>query len=433
MIIKKLDGYMIRLFIAPFLVIFCAVFFVFIVQFFWSKIDELTGKNINIFIILKFVFYFGISIIPLITPVSILLTSIMTYGNISENQELTAIKSSGISLFRVMKPIFWITVMLSIGLYFLSDFAIPKAKRKAQELGYQILVADPSLRLKEGVFVNFFPDLFIKIDKKSEKNKNHLENIFIFFYGKNLLINTIFSQKGILIPNKKDGSLKIKLINGVFYSESHNNVDKKNKTSPYPYQIVTFDTLIQSFKVPKKGIKNWDDSDSYQTMSTKKLLKKIDLLKKEKKKFDSKFQEKNYNFLFERNSNSKKYRKMSDHLSFLINQLQHQKNILKEKEIHLAKYQLELQKKLTLPVTCILMFFTGAPLGALIRKGGMGLPIIMALTIFTIYHTLLTISQNQVEKAEICPWIGAWIPNFTFLIPVSIGITYKTVMNDFYI
>ncbi|WP_238784244.1 LptF/LptG family permease [Blattabacterium cuenoti] len=390
---------MIRLFIAPFLVIFCTVFFVFIVQFFWSKIDELTGKNINIFIILKFIFYFSISIIPLVTPVSILLTSIMTYGYLSETQELTVIKSSGISLFRVMKPILGIIFILSVGLYFFSDYAIPKAKRKAKELGYQILVAYPSFKLKEGIFVPLFPDFFIKIDKKSERNKNHLDNVFIFFYGKNLLINTIFSQKGILIPNQEDGSIKIKLINGVFYSENYNeindphsyNKNHEKKKQSY-YQIAKFATLIQFFKIPTEGIKNLDDSyyDSYQTMDTKKLIQKINLLKKDK--FSFKFQ--------------------------------------KEKKINLAKYQLELQKKLTFPVTCILMFLIGAPLGALIRKGGMGLPTIISLIIFIIYHTLLTITQNQVEKAEICPWIGAWIPNFIF-IPVSIWITYKTVMDDF--
>ncbi|WP_238783780.1 LptF/LptG family permease [Blattabacterium cuenoti] len=401
---------MIRLFITPFLVIFFTIFFVFIVQFFWSKIDELTGKNINILIILKFIFYFGISVIPLVTPISILLTSIMTYGGISEKQELNAIKSSGISLFRVMKPILVITFILSVLLYFFSDYAIPKAKRKTKELGSQILRSYPSLKLKEGTFVNLFPDFFIKIDKKSKKNRNHLENIFIFFYGKNLLINTIFSQKGILIPNQENGSIKIKLINGVFYNEIDNkNHYKKQYSYSYSssYQIIKFDTLIQSFKVPTEGIKNLDDYyfDSYQTMDTKKLINQINLLKKEKNQFYNKFQKENYDFL--------------------------KKKLIQIQKKNLAKYQLELQKKLTFPVTCILMFLTGASLGAKIRKGGIGLPTIISLIIFIIYHTLLTITQNQVEKYEICPWIGAWIPNF-ILLTISIWITYKTVIDDFY-
>lgn len=370
---------MIRLFITPFFIIFSTIFAVFMIQFFWSQIDELTGKNINILIIIKFVFYFGISIIPLVTPISLLLTSIITFGHLSENQELIAIKSSGISLFRVMKPILGITCILSIGLYFFSDLAIPKAIKQAKKLGYKISSTHPSFKLKEGIFVNLLPDFFIKIDRK--KNQQ-LHNIFIFFYDKNLLVNTILSQKGFFIPNKDQSEfIQFKLINGILYSENTN----KEQSS---YQIVQFDTLIQNFQIPfYEEIKNLDDYESYNTQN---LIQKINLLKKEKSK--------------------------------------HQKE-----NIHkLAKLQLELQKKFTFPVTCIIMFLTGAPLGAIIRKGGIGYPTMIALAIFIIYYTLLTITQNKVEKVEIYPWIGAWIPNFIFF-PVSIWMTYKTVMDDFYI
>lgn len=390
MIIKKLDLYMIRLFITPFLIIYSTIFMIFMIQFFWSQIDELTGKNISVFIILKFILYFGISILPLVTPIALLLTSIIIFGDFSENQELIAIKSSGISLFRVMIPILLITFLLSIGLYFFSDFAIPKAKIKAKKLGYQISLTHPSFKLKEGIFVNLLPNFFIKIDKKSS-NSNYLHNIFIFFYGKNSLVNTILSQRGILIPNKnqEDESIQLKLMNGVLYSENFN--DPKQEQSSY--QIVEFDTLIQNFKIPSElKIKNLDDYDFYQTLNTKNIIKKINSLKKTD------------------------YKKINTY----------------ENKICLAKLKLELQKKFTFPVTCIIMFLIGAPLGAIIKKGGIGYPTMIALIIFIIYYTLLTITQNKVEKAEICPWIGAWIPNFIFF-PVSIWMTYKTVMDDFYI
>lgn len=432
--IKKLDLYMIRLFLAPFLIIFFSIFFVFIVQFFWSKMDELTGKNINILIILKFIYYFGISIIPLVIPISILLTSIITYGYISESQELIAIKSSGISLFRVMKPLLCITFLLSVGLYFFSDFSIPEAKRKAQELGYKISITHPSLRLKEGVFVNIFPDFFIKIGKK--KNSNLLENIFIFFYGKNLAINTILAEKGVLIPNKKEDGFQIKLMKGFFYR------DNPYEGKTYSYQMVHFDSFIQSFKNPLIEYKNLDYyyDDSYKTLDTKKLMEKIHFLKKENCQLYSYFQKLNYNSLFQKkkfffkkskNKNRSLLLHKKDYLSFLIDELQHQKKFLQNRKKYLSKYQFELQKKFTFPVTCIIMFLIGAPLGALIRKGGMGLPTLIAIIIFIIYHTLLTITQNQGEKAEIWPWMGAWIPNFVFF-PLSIWITYKTVMDDFY-
>ncbi|WP_185860465.1 LptF/LptG family permease [Blattabacterium cuenoti] len=386
MIIKKLDLYMIRLFIPPFLIIYSTIFIIFMIQFFWSQIDELTGKNISIFIILKFILYFGISILPLVTPIAILLTSIIIFGNFSENQELIAVKSSGISLFRVMIPILGITIILSIVLYLFSDFIIPKAKIKAKKLGYQISLTSPSLKLKEGVFVNLFPNFFIKIDRKSS-NSNYLHDIFIFFYGNNSLINTIISKKGVLIPNQKDEYFQLKLMNGVLYSENFN----ESKKEQYSYKIVEFDTLIKNFKIPSESkIKNLNDYDFYQTLNTKNIIKKINFLKKK------------------------------DYINIY------------ENKIYLFKLQLELQKKFTFPVTCIIMFLTGAPLGAIIRKGGIGYPTMIALIIFIIYYTLLTITQNKVEKAEICPWVGAWIPNFIFF-PVSIWMTYKTVMDDFYI
>ncbi|WP_185863000.1 LptF/LptG family permease [Blattabacterium cuenoti] len=382
--IKKLDLYMIRLFMTPFFMIYITIFIIFMIQFFWSQIDELTGKNISIFIILKFILYFGVSIIPLVTPVALLLTSIIIFGDLSENQEIIAIKSSGISLFRVMIPILCITFILSIGLYLFSDFVIPKARMKANKLGYQISLSHPSFKLKERIFVNLFPNFFIKIDRI---NNNYLHNVFIFFYDKNSLINTIISKKGVLIPNQEDGSIQFKLINGVLYSENFTNIKKKQ----YSYQLVEFHTLIQNFKihsVPK--IKNLDDYDFYKTLNTINLIKKINFFKK-----------KNYNNTY-------------------------------GNKIYLCKLQLELQKKFTFPVTCIIMFLTGAPLGAIIRKGGIGYPTVIALIIFIIYYTLLTITQNKVEKAEICSWVGAWIPNIVFF-PVSVWMTYKTVIDDFYI
>ncbi|WP_185871402.1 LptF/LptG family permease [Blattabacterium cuenoti] len=388
MIIKKLDLYIIRLFIIPFLIIYSLIFIIFMIQFFWSQIDELTDKHISVPIILKFILYFGMSILPLITPIALLLTSIIIFGNLSESQELIAIKSSGISLFRVMIPILWITFFLSIVLYLFSDFVIPKAKMKAKKLGYRISLTCPFLKLKEGNFVNLLPNFFIKIEKidRKSENKNYLREISIFFYGKNLLFNTIFSKKGILIPN--DEFIQLKLMNGILYSENFNEFKKEQSS----YQIIEFDTLIKNLKKPSEPseskIINLYDYDFYQTLNTKNLIKKIKFLK-----------EKNY------------------------------KNTYKNK-IYLSKLQLEFQKKFTFPITCIIMFLTGAPLGAIIRKGGIGYSTMIALIIFIIYYTLLTITQNKVEKAEICPWIGAWIPNFVFF-PISIWITYKTVMDDF--
>ncbi|WP_185870814.1 LptF/LptG family permease [Blattabacterium cuenoti] len=376
--LKKIDIYIIRLFIIPFLFIFSTIFIVFMIQFFWSKIDELTGKNIDILIILKFIFYFGITIIPLAIPITILLSSIITFGEFSENQELIIIKSSGISIFRIMKPILFLTFFLSVGLYFFSDFVVPKAKIEAMKLGYKIALSNSNYKLKEGAFVNLFPDFFIKIDKKDKKN--NMYNVFIFFYGKNYLVNTIFSKKGIII-NKEDNLFQLKLNNGIFYTENSNELQEKPS-----YKIINFDTLIQKFKITSKNISNIRLRDNFQILNTKELIEKINILKLKKNYFN---------------------------------------------KTYLAKHQLELQKKFTFSVTCIIMFLIGAPIGSIFRKGGIGYPTIIAIIIFIIYYVLLTITQNMAEKCKISAWMGAWIPNLLFL-PISIWITYKTVMDDFF-
>ncbi|WP_185876589.1 LptF/LptG family permease [Blattabacterium cuenoti] len=388
MLIKKLDQYMIRLFIVTFLIVFFITFIIFLIQFFWSQMDELIGKNISIFIIIKFIFYFGISIIPLIIPVSLLLTSIIIYGKFSENQELFAIKSSGISFFRVMKPILWITCILSAGLYFFSDLVIPKVRNKTKKLAYKILLThSSSFKLREGIFVNLLPNLFIKVENLEDNQQ--LNNIFIFFYDKNLLNHTIISNKGFFIPNKKKpGFIQIKLINGILYSEDFH----KNEEKSY-YKIIKFGTVIQDYKIPSYDYENIKDLDDFSYYNIKTLINKI-----------------NY---FKKNRNNSK---------------------LWKKNIHtLIKLELELQKRFVFPVACIIMFLIGAPLGSIIssRKGGIWYPTLIAIVIFIFYYTLLTITQNQVYKNELCPWIGAWIPNFIFL-PIGIWITYKTVRDDFF-
>ncbi|WP_238785436.1 LptF/LptG family permease [Blattabacterium cuenoti] len=374
-----MDLYIIYSFIIPFFGIFFLTFVIFIIQFLWSKMNELSDKDISIFIIIKFIFCFGICTIPLITIISILLSTIITFGELSENGELTVIKSSGISLFRIMLPIFWITMILSIGLYLFSDFIIPKAEIKIKELGYKIIYTYPSLKLKEGVINNIGENFFINIEKKFKNN--YFYKVIIFFYDDYSNINTIFSKKCNIIFNKKNKFIQLKLINGFIYKENN----EKNKKYIPNYYIVNFNTLIKNFKFPYfsfEEIKNMNDDYKYK--KTTELIKKIKFLKKKK-----------------------------NHIN--INKIN--------------KIKLEIYKKLTFPITCIIMFFIGAPLGAIVKKGGIGYPTIIALTIYSLYYIILTITKNKVEKEEIIPWIGIWIPNFVLLL-FSIFITNKSIMND---
>lgn len=381
--IKKIDLYMIYSFLFYFVGIFFLIFIVFLIQFFWSQMEELSKNNIKISFLMKFVFYFGITIIPLAIPVSILFTSIMTFGELSENRELLAMKSSGISLFRIMLPILYVVIILSIGLYIFSNSIIPKSEEKIKELGYEFMFYNSPEKLRQGVIENIFPNFFIKVEKKIKKN--NYKNVFIFFHNENnLCTNIIISDECIFLIDKKKQNFQLQLFNGSIYNEKI-SIEKNKKIN---YSIITFNTLIQNIDIPILNL----NKDKYifnqelKTYTTKEIIRKINFLK---------------------NINNDK----NTDIIKMINKL-----------------QIELHKKFSFPILCIIMFFIGAPFGAIIKKGGIGYSAIISLIIFMSYYTLYTIMLNKVEKLEINPCIGMWIPNFLFF-PISIWITYNSVID----
>ncbi|XCI74768.1 MAG: LptF/LptG family permease [Flavobacteriales bacterium] len=453
---KKLNLYIIRLFIGPFLAIFSILFFIFIIQFFWSKLNEFTGKGLDAFTISKLLFYFGLSLVPLVTPIAVLLTSIMTYGTLGEHYELAAMKSTGISLWQMMKPLFLLTIAMAVGLYFFSDYAIPAAQKKGKNLAYNISRTQPTLNFTIGIFIHTIPNVLMKIDKKTGKNKDHLEGIFIR-HSKNIYEtqNTILSKRGMLTPAEDPRYIRLELFDGTVYTENRNN-QNHNEQQKQPYQITKFDTLIQYFEIPSLMDQNVEEEnfkDNCSMLNTQKLIEHIKTIKQEAREDHTKFQEQSHTTISHKHSPQKEEQKNITHMNInnfnnppftekkhalkkkqnqpkgLIETLHAQKKLNKQKNKYLAKYELELQRKFSFAITCIVMFFIGSPLGAIIRKGGMGLPVIIALIIFIIYYTILTISQNIAEKGQISPWLGAWLPNIIML-PVGLWITYKTMRDN---
>ncbi|XOD66537.1 MAG: LptF/LptG family permease [Flavobacteriales bacterium Tduv] len=450
---KKLYIYIIRLFIGPFLEIFSILFFIFIIQFFWSKLNDFTGKGLNSFIILKLLFYFGLSLVPLVTPIAVLLTCIMTYGTLGERYELAAMKSTGISLWQMMKPLFLVMTSLAVGLYFFSDHVVPEAQKKGGNLAYNISRTQPALNIITGTFIQSIPNILMKIDKKTGKDKEQLEGVFIQ-YGKSVYEaqNTILAKRGLLKPAENPRYIRLKLFNGTVYREDRSQ-QKYDEQQRQPYQIIKFDTLIQNIETPSlidQNIEKENFKDSYSMLNTQKLIKQIHTIKKESEKDCSKFQKQSYMNLFPKDPILKEKKNVDtpgkdfNHLSPIEKKqvleaakmrlksfremLLAQKKLVQEKKKYLATHELELYRKFSFSITCIVMFFIGAPLGAIIRKGGMGLSLIIALIIFITYYTILTISQNVAEKGLISSWLGAWLPNIIML-PIGLWITYKTV-ND---
>lgn len=446
--LKKLDTYILRLFIGPFIAIFSILFFLFIVIFFWVKLNEFISKGLEISIILKVVFYYGCSFIPLIIPVTVLLTSIMVYGSLGEHYELAAIKSTGISLWRAIKPLFILISFMSIGLYFYSDYVVPITQKKLINFIRNIARTQPGLNLKEGSFIENIPNITMKIDKKIGTKGQNFEGVFIK-YGTNKDKNqsVIIAEEGSLMPSENPNYLRMKLKKGFLYKE--NNSQKEEKRN---YDEIKFDVLIEHLDISSLINRDLEEeffNDRSNMLNTNKLVKRIDLIKKNNEQLIKNSQKGTYRIFFNEQINFAKNSEPFTEKNFEELNLEQKKNILKkahyliknfrekikydkeiylEEEKRLAVHKFELYKKLSLAITCILMFIMGSPLGALIRKGGMGLPVIIALFIFITYHILSTIFQNLAEKTLISPWLGAWVSNL-IMFPIGILSLYRAILD----
>lgn len=225
--LKKLDWYLIKTFLGPFFFIFSVLFFIFIVQFAWQEMEKFIGKGLEWYTIAELLFYFGINVVQLVLPLTILLGSIMTMGGFGERYELAAMKASGISLTRILAPLFGLIMLMSIGLYYFGDKVMPYSQRKARTMLYSILQTKPTVNMKEGVFIETVPGFQMKINKVSGENSEKLEDVFVHqnaAFGEDGM--TIIAKRGNLAPDKNDNHyMKMELFDGIAYTD---NIKNKN-------------------------------------------------------------------------------------------------------------------------------------------------------------------------------------------------------------
>src|SRR5690554_6298904 len=217
--IRKLDWYTVKTFLGLFFFIFSILFFIFMFQFAWQEIDRFAGKGLSWVTIVELLFYLGINVIQLVLPLSILLGSIMTFGGLGERYELAVMKASGISLARILLPLFTVVILLSVGLYYFGGYIMPYSQRKAQNLTYNIVKTNPTLQFVEGAFVEGIPGFSIQISEISGEESDQLAEVFINQSGKyNDDKRTIISESGTLNRDEEDlRLLKMVLFNGTIY------------------------------------------------------------------------------------------------------------------------------------------------------------------------------------------------------------------------
>ncbi len=447
--IKKLDKLIFKSFIGPFIATFFIALFVLIMQTLWKYIDDLVGKGLDLFTIIQFVWYASATLLTLAMPIAILISSIMTFGNLGESFELVAIKSSGISLLRFMRPLMWFTVLLCFITFLFANYVIPYSQLKFVTLYRDILVKKPALNIKQGVFYTDIQKYAIKVAKK-DKDGKRIEQVLIYDQNNPLQDNTIIADSGKMEITPDNNYLAFNLVNGNRYQEK--GVLGDTATEYVRLQFKTFKKLFdvsafQNHKSDEDAYKN-----NFRMLSARQLTKNIDSLEKQQDS-SSKLFAKNINIsLPYLNDTNKKwddkvvvsYKKeeliFPDSINSILvdralSKANEMKNstqfsmvdIVKKKE-DLINHRLEWQRKFSFSLACMVLFFIGAPLGSIIRKGGLGMPLVIAIVFFLIFHLLNMFGEKFVKSETLSPFLGMWLAVIV-LTPVGFFLTYKA-MHD---
>jgi lipopolysaccharide export system permease protein len=432
-----IDRYILYSFLRTFLSFFLILMLIFVVQTVWVFIDEFAGKGLDITVLLRFLLYYSPKLIPLVLPLTVLLASIMTYGSLAEYYEFAALKSAGISLTRAMRSVFFISVILSGITFYVANTVVPFSEFKTYNLRKNLAKIKPALAISEGVF-NDLGKSNIKVQDKHGSNDRYLTDVIIHQKQPDLK-NTVVvkSKEGELKNADFSDGIQLVLKNGNRYEElKPKRADRQKKR--YPHSRVSFGTYTMnidlrdfnnvdlsetkytntykmqdinklSFSIDSlQGIYNNDKVSYAKTTYIRTGVKAIHSTKKEEKIVYDGFT----NLISKYPDYAKKSisRQVQSKLNTLDSNLEAQKKtfFFKKKIINLHK--IWYYDKFIVAISVLLMFLIGAPLGALIRKGGFGLPVVLALLIFLSYHFAGTFFKNSAEDGSISPFIGTTFP-----------------------
>jgi lipopolysaccharide export system permease protein len=451
-VIKKLDILIIRSFIGPFLAAFAISVFVLTMQFFWLYIDDLVGKGLELLTILKLVGLVTLFWIPTALPLALLFSSIMTFGNLGESFELVAIKSSGIPLLRFMRPLLIIAVFIS-GLAFLfANNIIPVTQKKLSALKYDIIVAKPAFDIKEGIFYDKIEGYIIKLGRK-EKNDSIIHDVVIFDRGGPLEDYLTIAKTGVMRITKDKRFLEFVLKDGWRYEEAgpRNSTNTQFTQMGFSEYKKVFD--LKSFQMSKSGDSSFYDPKMLslrQLNSTIDSLSKLDsfYIKKSRREYGPYLRFVKYEDSTWTSKDSTPFKKVKNFDALLpdslkqniysaaINQIASVKGNVSalasdntEKIKSLTLHEIEWHRKLTLSVACLVLFLIGAPLGSIIRKGGLGTPLVFAIIFFVIFHLFNTFGEKFAKSAEMSPLAGMWLSTFV-LIPIGCFLIYKAMRDS---
>jgi lipopolysaccharide export system permease protein len=460
---KRLHKYMLKSYLGPFFMTFVIALFILLMQFLWKYVDDLVGKGLGLVVILRLMFYASATFVPLALPLAVLLSSLMTFGNLGEHYELVSIKSSGISLQKAMQPLIILAVIISISAFLFSNYVFPVANLKFGSLLYDVRQKKLAFNLNEGVFDNELNGYVIRAGRKAKDNKT-IYDVMIYDHTSRMGdVKVTVAKKGImeLSPNQKH--LVISLFNGYNYIEV---VNERGYRKTHPFEEIKFKKQILSFDLSQLDLTHTNESlfkNNYSMLNIQQLnhaidsltlfvkerklafqvnsLRSFNLLKPKKKAAgrQRKIVQKAANpppilYPFLKNFNKdaqnqilgyaqRRARNAKDNVLFHVNR------IVKPKDQLIIRHEIVWNQKFKLSLACLIFFFIGAPLGAIIRKGGLGLPVVISVIFFVIYHVVSVTGEKAARTGEMSVVFGVWLSTLVIL-PLGMFLTYKATSDS---
>ncbi len=463
---KRLHKFVIKSFLGPFFMTFFISVFILLMQFLWKYIDDLVGKGLEWSIVTELLVYASFGLVPLAFPLAMLLASIMTFGNLGENYELVAMKASGISLVRVMKPLFVVAIILTSVAFYFSNSILPKTNLKFYTLMYSVKRQKPEMVIKEGVFANDMPNYSIKVERKG-RNNNMLYDVMIYDHSRNDgNVNVTIADSGKMEITEDKRYMAITLHNGESYTEV--NEQRQMNERRYPFRRESFKKEVINISMLDF---EFNRSDEKIFMGSSKMMNIMQLTSQS----DSLFSD--YKLRLWRFTTSMSYSSpINMQLAWLtmpfdslkvnpmlkpdtiidfdtyfasmgtfekegyyqqaVNNARNNSQLISQQldEMYSRKkmvnnFAMDWHRKFTLSFACLIFFFIGAPLGAIIRKGGLGMPVVVSILMFIAYYILMITGEKFAREDAWSMVNGMWFSSLVFL-PLGIWLTYKAATDS---
>jgi len=450
--VKKLHLLLLKAFIRPFIATFLIVMFVLLMLFLFKYIDDLIGKGFDWYIILELLMYASATNVAMALPLAVLLSSIMTFGSLGENYELVAIKSAGVSLRRAMYPLIIVIGLLSVAAFLFSDYMLPVANLKMGSLLWDVRNQKAAFLINEGVFNNSIPGYSIRVDTKDPDGQT-LQGVVIYDRVNNSgNVNVVVAESGKMFRTADDSYLILKLKNGIRYEEapSEKEYNPRLRFTRFGFKETEQKFDLSGFKMQRTdenlfksnyAMLNMKQLSYYKDSVTRKAdtnaLNTLAILK-------TKYKVLNPGAMTISSLkvvgivNVDKLPKIelaraatmaSENIRTIREMLSTKVQVDADFNDKLRNFIVEYNRKITLAVSCLVLFFIGAPLGAIIRKGGLGLPVVISVVFFLIYHIISTIGEKYAKEGDLSPILGMWIA-IIVLSPVGAFLTYKASVDS---